>query len=197
VKTDPTFWIVARASGLTAYILLTCSTVAGIVLKSRPFGTRVKPAVVTDIHRFLALLSLTAIAVHGTALLYDTSVKIDLLGLLVPGRISYRPLWTGAGIVAAELTILIYLSFSVRRVIRVRNWRRLHWLTYAVFCAVTAHGLLAGSDSGHVWARWLYLGSIGTVMLGIGWRSLTTPGTSRTARAPERPRKGSPEIEST
>ena len=33
---DPTFWILARASGLTAYALLTLSVLAGLVLKSRP-----------------------------------------------------------------------------------------------------------------------------------------------------------------
>lgn len=173
MRTDPTFWIVARASGLTAYLLVTCSTLAGLVLKSRPLGTRVKPATVTDAHRFLALLSLAAVGVHGVALLYDTSIRIDLIGLVVPGRIPYRPLWTGAGVVAAELTFLIYVSFSLRKVIRVRNWRRLHWFTYVVFAAVTAHGVLGGSDSGREWARALYLGSIGAVTLAIVWRALT------------------------
>ncbi len=177
MRTDPTFWIVARASGLTAYLLVTCSTLAGLVLKSRPLGRRVKPATVTDAHRFLALLSLAAVGVHGIALLYDTSIRIDLLGLVVPGRIPYRPLWTGAGVVAAELTLLIYVSFSLRKVIRVRNWRRLHWFTYVVFAAVTAHGVLGGSDSGHQWVRALYLGSIGAVTLAIVWRALTVRAT--------------------
>ena len=40
VKTDPTFWLLARASGLTAYVLLTTTALAGLVLKSRPFGER-------------------------------------------------------------------------------------------------------------------------------------------------------------
>ena len=35
---DPTFWILARASGLTAYVLLTLSVLAGLVVKSKPFG---------------------------------------------------------------------------------------------------------------------------------------------------------------
>ena len=34
---DPTFWLLARASGLTAYVVLTLSVLAGLVLKSRPF----------------------------------------------------------------------------------------------------------------------------------------------------------------
>ena len=58
MRSDPTFWILARASGLLAYALLTSSVLAGIVLKARPFGAAPKAATVTDLHRFLALLGL-------------------------------------------------------------------------------------------------------------------------------------------
>jgi methionine sulfoxide reductase heme-binding subunit len=184
VRTDPTFWIVARASGFTAYILLTCTSVAGPALKSRALGRRVKPATVTDAHRFLALLALLAIGVHGITLLYDTSIRIDLLGLVVPGRIPYRPLWVGSGVVAAELTVLVYLSFPVRKLIRVRNWRRLHRLTYGIFGAATAHGLLAGSDSSHPWAHYVYLAALGTVTTAATYRLLTRPGPPRLAAVP-------------
>lgn len=184
MKSDPTFWIIARASGITAYLALACGTVAGPVLKSRLLGRRVKPASVTDLHRFLASLSLTAVAVHGAALVYDRSVAIDWLGLVVPGRIPYRPVWTAVGVVAAELTVLIYASFSVRKLIRVRNWRRLHWLTYAVFAAVTLHGLLAGSDSAQPWMRDLYLGAIGLVAAATAYRGAVRGVSARAASAP-------------
>jgi sulfoxide reductase heme-binding subunit YedZ len=183
MRTDPTFWIVARASGFTAYVLLTCATLAGIALRSRALGKSVKPAGVTDAHRFLALLALLAIGVHGVALLNDTSIRIDLPGLLVPGKIPYRPLWVGAGIVAAELTVLVYASFSVRKRIGVRTWRRLHWLTYGIFAAVTVHGLLSGSDSAQPWARDVYLASIGSVAGTVAFRMLTRGRTQRLAVA--------------
>lgn len=199
MRTDPTFWIVARASGFTAYLLLTCATVAGLVLKSRALGRRVRPATVTDAHRFLALLALLAIGVHGVALVYDTSIRIDLLGLVVPGRIPYRPLWVGSGVVAAETTVLVYLSFPVRKLIRVRNWRRLHWLTYGVFAAATGHGLLAGSDSSHPWARYVYLGAIGSVVTAAAYRILTRQSKPRlaVARAPRGRESGSAETQAT
>jgi sulfoxide reductase heme-binding subunit YedZ len=172
MKTDPTFWIAARASGLVAYGLLTCSVVAGIVLKSRPFGTRLRPASVTDLHRFLALLGLSAIGLHGVTLMLDTAMPLSWQALLVPGRASYRPLWTGAGVVAAEAMLLVYVSFALRKRIGVKNWRRLHWATYAIFTAATLHGLLAGSDSAKPWAHDLYLGSIGLVITATAWRAL-------------------------
>jgi sulfoxide reductase heme-binding subunit YedZ len=78
VKTDPTFWLLARASGLTAYALLTASVLAGLVLKSRPFGRALRAASVTDVHRFLALLGLGMLGLHGVALLLDATVKLAL-----------------------------------------------------------------------------------------------------------------------
>ena len=77
---DPTFWILARASGLTAYVLLTMSVLAGLVLKSRPFGRALSAAAVTDTHRFLALLGLGAVALHGLTLVLDSTVHISLAG---------------------------------------------------------------------------------------------------------------------
>ncbi len=85
MSSDPTFWIEARASGLLALLLLTASVIAGLVLKSRPFGNTLKPAAVTDIHRFLAMLCLGATAIHGAALVLDSSVHISVVGLLRAG----------------------------------------------------------------------------------------------------------------
>ena len=145
MRSDPTFWILARSSGIAAYVLLTASVLAGVVLKARPFGTSPRPAAVTDVHRLLALLGLSTLALHGVALVLDRTVEVSLAALLVPGLVPYRPLWTALGVVAAELMVLVYVSFSLRRRIGTRAWRRLHWLTYAVFALATVHGLAAGS----------------------------------------------------
>jgi sulfoxide reductase heme-binding subunit YedZ len=173
VKNDPTFWFLARASGLTAYVLLTASVLAGLVLKSRPFGRALKPAAVTDLHRFLALLGLGAVVVHGITLVLDSTVQISVGALLLPGLSSYRPLATAAGVLAAELMLLVYASFSLRRRIGTRNWRRLHWVTYAIFGAATAHGLLAGTDT--AWSRPLYVAAVGAVATATVWRALARP----------------------
>jgi len=182
---DPTFWILARASGLTAYALLTCSVLAGLVVKSKPLGTAVRQPTVVDLHRFLALLGLGAIALHGVALVLDSTVKITPAGLLVPGLAPYRPLWTALGVLAAELMVLVYVSFALRRRIGARNWRRLHWATYAIFATATVHGLAAGTDSTHPWAIWLYTGAVGAAAAATAWRALTAaPARQAAARVP-------------
>ena len=182
MKSDPTFWILARASGLLAYALLTGSVLAGLVLKARPFGTTPKPAAVTDLHRFLALLGLGALSLHGLALLLDTTVSISLADLLVPGIAPYRPLATGLGVLAADLMLVVYVSFSLRKRIGARNWRRLHWATYLIFALATVHGLAVGTDSGTTWALGLYGAATGAVLAATAWRVLVPP------------RKGAPRV---
>ena len=173
MKADPTYWILARAAGLTAYALLTCSALFGLVLRSRPLGKRVKAPTMLDVHRFTALLAILALVAHGLGLLYDRTIHIDLAALLVPGRIPYRPVWTGLGVVTAELTVVVAASFRFRKRIGMKNWRRLHWLTYGLFAGATVHGLLSGSDSNRPWVQLLYLGAIGAVVLATTWRILT------------------------
>jgi methionine sulfoxide reductase heme-binding subunit len=182
MKSDPTFWLLARASGITAYVLLTLSVLGGLMVKARPFGAAIRPASAVDLHRTLALLSLGALALHGVALVLDHTVAIGVLDLLVPGVAPYRPVWTGAGVLAGELMLLVYLSFGLRRRIGARNWRRLHWTTYGAFAAATAHGVMAGSDSSAPWALALYLGATGAVAAATAWRALVP------ARPPTRPR---------
>jgi methionine sulfoxide reductase heme-binding subunit len=188
MKSDPTFWLLARATGLAAYVLLTVSVLAGLVLKSRPFGTALKPASVTQIHRTLALLSLSALVLHGLTLVLDETIEIGVGALLVPGLAPYRPFWTGLGVLAGELMILVYFSFALRKRIGIKNWRRLHWTTYGAFAGATAHGLMAGTDSAQPWAIGLYLGAVGAVAAATVWRALVPP-----ARPTPRPRPATTE----
>jgi len=181
VKHDPTFWILARAAGLTAYVLLTGSVLAGLVVKAKPFGRSLRAATAVDLHRTIAVLALAALAVHATALVLDSTVEIGVGALLVPGIAPYRPLWTGLGVLSAELMLVVYASFSLRRFIGQRMWRRLHWATYGLFAAATLHGLKAGSDSGQRWAIGLYLGALGAVGFAAAWRALVPAGPPRPA----------------
>jgi sulfoxide reductase heme-binding subunit YedZ len=172
VRGDPTFWLLARASGLTAYALLTASVLAGLTLKSRPFGRGLRAAAVADVHRVLALVALGMLGLHAGALALDSTVRLSPAALLVPSLSPYRPLAVACGVVAAELAALVVLSFPLRRHIGVRAWRRLHWATYLVFALGTVHGLAAGTDSSQPWAFGLYLGAVGSVAFATAYRAL-------------------------
>lgn len=180
MTSDPTLWILARSTGVVAYALLTSTVLAGLTAKSRPVRS-LSPAATVDLHRFLSLLSLMAVALHGAFLALDASVPIPVVALLIPGTSPYRPLWVALGVLGAELMLLIHLSFRFRRRIGVRTWRRLHYATYLAFGGATAHGLMAGSDSARPWALAMYVLASGAVVALTAWRVL---GARRRAPAP-------------
>ena len=176
MKSDPTFWLLARASRprrLRPAGRLGCprpcrqgSTARGRSVSRRRSWTSTV---------FLALLGLGALALHGVALVADDAVDIGL-GALFVRRLALPPFATALGVLAAELMVLIYLSFSVRRRIGAKAWRALHWLTYLVFALGTVHGLAAGSDSGRTWALALYGAAVGAVVGALAWH-LVVPST--------------------
>ena len=174
MRNDPTFWLLARASGLLAYVALVATVLAGLVLRARPFA-RLRPAAVTGVHRFLSLVGLLAFAVHGVALVLDRTVEVTPLALFVPGLIDYRPLPTALGVVAADLCVVLVASFRLRRRIGTTAWRRLHRSAYLVFVLATVHGLEAGTDSGRPGALALYLVAVGLVSGAGVWRVLAPP----------------------
>lgn len=166
-------WVVSRSTGLVAFGLLTCAMLAGLLVRTRsPVGS-VRGAGMVDLHRHFSLLALVAIAVHGTSLLFDGTVDVSPAALVVPGLVPYRPVWTGIGVVAAEIALLVHLSFRFRSRIGVPAWRRIHWLTYAAFAGAAVHGIAAGTDSGVTWVTAFYAGSIAAVAALTGWRAVT------------------------
>jgi DMSO/TMAO reductase YedYZ heme-binding membrane subunit len=171
---DPTFWLLARASGLTAYVVLTLSVLAGLLLKSRPFQ-KLRAPIVAEVHKTLALTGLGALVLHGGSLVLDSTVKVSLAGLLVPGLVAYRPAAVAAGVVAAWLLVVVTASFWLRQRIGTRMWRRLHWFTYALFGLATIHGIAAGTDTSRPWATGLYLGALGSLVAATSWRALVPP----------------------
>lgn len=168
---DPTFWLLARAGGISAYVLLTLSVLAGVAVKTRALRG-VRPAAQADVHRTLALAGLGALVLHGGALLLDQTVRMPLAALFVPLASPYRPPAVALGVLAAELTVLVYASFGFRRRIGSRNWRRLHRTTYGVFAAATLHGLVAGTDTARPWGAALYVAAIAAVTAAAAWRRL-------------------------
>jgi DMSO/TMAO reductase YedYZ heme-binding membrane subunit len=78
-------------------------------------------------------------------------------------------------VVGGWLFVLITSSFWLRKRIGTRNWRRLHWFTYALFGLATIHGITAGTDTTQPWVRDLYLGAVGSVVAATAWRALVPP----------------------
>ncbi len=60
-------------------------------------------------------------------------------------------MWTGIGIIAGWLALILGLSFYVRRWIGTRTWRWLHRWTLAVYVLALGHAVGAGTDGRSTW----------------------------------------------
>ncbi len=141
----PVAWLVARAAGLTALALFSCSVWLGLAMSVRLFPPRYQKRVM-GWHQTLMWCGLGAVALHGTALLLDPVMHFSVLVVLVPGLAPWRPIAVAAGVVAAWLMLTLAASFHLRKRITQRRWRLLHYLGFAAFAFALGHGLTAGTD---------------------------------------------------
>ena len=147
------WWLVSRASGILALVLITLSVLMGLAMAAKILrAPRVKRTVVT-LHEHAALTALLAIGVHGVSLLGDRWLKPGLSGIAVPFALSYRAQFTGLGIIAGYLTLLLGPSFYLRRRIGARRWRRVHTVIPVAWVLSVVHTLGSGSDAKQVWLR--------------------------------------------
>jgi methionine sulfoxide reductase heme-binding subunit len=156
LRIDPTryiWWLVSRSAGIVALGLVAISVLIGLTMATKIVSRPGLGKKLVRLHEHVALVALSAMAVHGVTLLGDTWLKAGVRGLVVPFTMGYRPLYTGLGMVGAYLAALLGLSFYLRRRIGTKLWRKLHRATVLVWVLGVVHTLGAGSDAGTVWLR--------------------------------------------
>lgn len=153
-------WDVARAGGLTAYLVLTLAVALGLALSLKLQSPRWPRIINSELHNFLTLLASIFTGVHILAVAMDPFTHFGLNEILLPFASTYRPFWMAFGIVALYLGIAIGISTWLRPRIGYALWRRLHVLTLVVYGLVTVHGIFTGSDTRTWWALGLYLASL-------------------------------------
>jgi len=143
-------WIVARSTGLGAFLALTGVLMLGMRFR-RPGvrGTRIAhPEMVLRLHAALATATVALLGAHIVSLLADRWAGVTAESLLVPFTAHYRPGPVAAGTLAAQLlpVVTVTAALAGRPGVRAR-WASLHRLAYTAFGLAWAHGLLAGTDS--------------------------------------------------
>jgi methionine sulfoxide reductase heme-binding subunit len=151
----PEAWTTSRSAGVIAFAALTLDMVFGLSISTGVLDRWIPRGASVDVHRWLSSVSLSLIAAHALVLMADRWVHYDALDVLVPGVSSYRAGAIAIGIIATYAALVVHASFSWRKRIGQRAWRALHFLSFAIFLAAIAHGLLAASG-GHPWLRQIY-----------------------------------------
>ena len=156
-------WLVARATGLTAYLILTVVVALGLIL-SHPvnqstwkLSKRLFPW-----HENLFVFVLAFIAAHVVGLVLDPYAGVGIGGAIVPGLSEYRSVPVALGNFALYATLVVALSARYTRALPSGWWLKLHRFSIGIFGLAWVHGSLAGTDTDAF--RWVYV-STGLVVI--------------------------------
>lgn len=156
IERDPsayTWWLMSRSAGIVAFVLIACSVTLGLVMANNLLRRPGLKRSLLKVHEQIALAALVAILLHGVLLLGDKWLKPGITGIAIPFTMSYRPLWSGLGIVAGYVAVLVGPTYFIRRRIGVRRWRQIHRTAAVVYVLGLLHALNSGTDGAALWFR--------------------------------------------
>jgi sulfoxide reductase heme-binding subunit YedZ len=164
------WWYLTRAAGLMGYFLLWLSTAWGLVVSSKILDSFMERAFTYDFHEYLSWLGLAFIATHVIVLMADKYLPYTIWQVLIPFLSPYRPFWVGVGIIAFYLSLLVTVTFYMKKKIGAELFRKIHYLSLVAYVGATLHGLYAGTDSVLPLANLLYKGTfLITLFLVVYW----------------------------
>ena len=160
-------WVLARASGVTSYVLLVALVSTGLVL-SHPWARELRrpsPATRLGLHASLATFTLGFTALHVVVLALDPWAGLGWAGALLPVPVPGRSAAVTLGVVALWAGLITGLTARwAGRLGRV--WWPVHKVAAVVLVLVWAHGVMAGSDTAGL--RGLYVATgLGVVALAV------------------------------
>jgi len=168
-----TTWIVLRAAGIGAYLMLFLSVAWGLIATTALLGKRVSRASATSAHQFMATCGLFLLGIHLGGLLVDRFVPFGPTDVLVPLHATFKPLPVAFGIAAMYLSVFVVVASWLRKRIGSAWWRRTHLLAVPAFTLSMVHGVFTGTDSSRPWMWALYLATGGIVLFLVIVRGLT------------------------
>lgn len=142
-------WIVARATGLGAFVALSLLTLLGLLFRRPGRGApRLHPESLLRLHVALGPAVVALVVAHVASLLADRYAGVGWASLFVPFSARYRPGPVTYGMVAAWLVLVVVVTAGLagRGPVGSR-WALLHRLAYPAFALTWLHGVLAGSDT--------------------------------------------------
>lgn len=174
-------WIVGRATGLVAYVLLVAVVLLGLTLSHPRREERgATMPIRMRVHITLAVLALGLIVLHVVVLATDRYAGVGWWGAALPMGARYRPVGVTLGVLGAWIGLLSGASAAAAGRVPWRFWLPLHRVAAVSFLLVWLHGVLAGSDNRAMLG--LYLGSGALVMSFAFSRYATRPAAASEAR---------------
>ena len=145
--TDARGWLAARATGVTAYLLLAAQVAAGLVM-SHPtnVSTWKQSKRLFPWHEHLAVFAISFLVIHVVLISIDRYADVGVLGAIVPGLSSYRPPAVAVGTIALYSLLVTSVTARWTKLLPRGTWLKIHRLSAVAFALAWTHALLAGSD---------------------------------------------------
>lgn len=148
----PLLWFANRGTGVVLLLLLTLTTLLGVLSTRGDAGRGVPRFVTQSFHRNVSLVSMAMLVAHVGTAVVDTFVDIRWWQAFVPFLGStYKPLWLGLGTLALDVILVVVATSLVRHRIAHRPWRLVHLFAYASWGLALAHGIGIGTDADSRW----------------------------------------------
>lgn len=166
-------WYAIRVTGVTAYLALWLTTIAGLCISGGFGGKWLPGALLYPLHQ-LGDLALSLMVLHAALLLGDHYAEFTPGSLVIPFTAVYRPMWTGLGILALYLSAIVFWSVHIRDRIGYRAWRTIHLASLVAFGLALIHGFASGTDSSAPALRLMYLvtGQVAIALVSLRiWRA--------------------------
>jgi hypothetical protein len=162
-------WLAGRATGITAYVLLTVLVSLGLIL-SHPtnqstwkLSKRLFPW-----HENLFVFVVAFLVAHVVSIILDPYAGVGIAGSFVPGLSSYRSAPVALGTLGLYAALVSGITGRWSSLLPKGLWLKLHRFALVAWIVSWLHGLLAGTDSSALVP--LYVGTGLLVMLAGAYR---------------------------
>ena len=154
-------WLAGRATGITAYLLLTGQIVFGLIL-SHPvnqstwkLSKRLFPW-----HENLYVFVLAFLAAHIASLVLDPYAGVGIGGAFIPWLSSYRSSPVALGTLALYALLATGLTARYTKLLPAGFWLKLHRFAIVAFVLAWMHGMLAGTDGSTLLPMYVVSGTV-------------------------------------
>lgn len=189
-----TTWLVLRAAGIGAYLVLFLSVVWGLIGTTSVLGKRVSKVTATNVHHYLGIAMLPLLAAHLGGLLLDKFRPFGVLDLFAPLHSTFRPVSVAFGIVAMYFSVVVLLTTWAKKRLGTTWWRRFHLASVPAFTLAMVHGVWTGTDSVQPWLWWTYMITGAIVLFLVLVRGLTARERPARRVPTEQPRPAVPTL---
>jgi predicted ferric reductase len=189
-------WHLVRSTGISAYILMTCSMIWGLLVSGQTIKHWSPGALSMTLHASISWLAVILALIHALLLMLDTYYTYRVPDLFIPFTGPYRPIVVGFGTLAFWISLIVAASFQFKRFLGNKAWKWIHMTSYAGFLLVSLHGVAAGTDGETLGFRLLVSGAVLATVLLLGMRvgkdSAAVKGSAKPERVPRSARTAAP-----